>query len=187
MIRIPADPSASRRGLFLVAASLLLATPAAGRAQELVLPRVSPQSAQLTSILAYLVPAGLGTALLIPEDASNGAVVAGGLLFWAGSIVGPATGYWRAGAAARGWQGVAIRGGLTAVTFAVVAPADDFGDFSGFLVAATIGVLGVTAHAIFDVVRVKPIIAARQRTVVVTFGPAPGWVRGPAAGLRIGW
>lgn len=131
------------------------------------------------SLAAFLVPVVAGIVVIAPDDASDGAVTAGRVLFFSGSVLGPAVGYWLGGAAGRGWLGVGIRAAITGATFAAVD--DDYGASS----AAAVGSLLLLGHAAYDVVRVKPITAGRQAQL--RLGMSPGWVEGPGFGLRVEW
>ncbi len=141
----------------------------------------SPASAQRSSLVGFLVPTAVGIGLILPENASDGQVGTGAVLFFAGTILGPAVGYWRGGAGARGWLGTGIRAGITAAAFATVADSDDIAAAS----TAAVGVLALVGHAVYDVARVRSITAARQSPLRV--GLAPAWVRRPGMGLRVEW
>ncbi len=161
----------------LLSGLLLCATLA--EAQEAGPAPLSPAAAQRVSLAAFLVPVVAGIVIIAPEDASDGAVNAGRILFFSGTILGPAAGYWLGGAAGRGWLGVGIRAAVTGATFAAV---DDF--YAAAPVAA-IGGLLLLGHAAFDVARVKPITARRQAQL--RLGMSPGWVEGTGIGLRVEW
>ncbi|HUG27687.1 MAG TPA: hypothetical protein VMK53_05255 [Gemmatimonadales bacterium] len=163
--------------LLLLSGLLLCATLA--EAQEAGGAPLSPAAAQRVSLAAFLVPVVAGIVLIAPEDATDGAVTAGRVLFFSGTLLGPAAGYWLGGAAGRGWLGVGIRAAITGATFAIVD--DDYASLS----AAGIGGLILLGHAVYDVARVKSITAGRQAQL--RLGLSPAWVTGSGIGLRVEW
>ncbi|MFN2324861.1 MAG: hypothetical protein ABR551_03165 [Gemmatimonadales bacterium] len=164
---------------FILAALVLGASVVQAQGPPQGLP--SPAAAQRVSLLGFLVPVAIGTALTVSDDASDGAFVAGAALLFGGTILGPAVGYWRGGAAGRGWLGAGIR---TGVLVAAAATLVDFNDGDN-AAAAGAGLLIAVGHAVYDVVRVRAIVTKRQASVTV--GAAPGWVSGSGVGIRVGW
>ena len=161
------------RPLFL--SGLLLCSTLA-EAQEARPAPLSPAAAQWTSLAAFLVPVVIGSAMTLPDDASDGAVTAGSALFFAGTLIGPAAGYWLGGASGRGWLGVGIRAGILGATLVTLGAEDD---------SYMVGSFAFLGHAIFDVIRVKPITAGRQAQL--RLGMSPGWVKGSGIGMRVDW
>ncbi len=163
--------------LLLLSGLLLCATLA--EAQEAGRAPLSPVGAQRVSLAAFLVPVVAGIVLVAPDDAPDGAVTAGRVLFFSGTILGPAAGYWLGGAAGRGWLGAGIRAAITGATFATVD--DDYASLSG----AAIGGVILLGHAVYDVARVKSITTGRQAQL--RLGMSPAWVEGTGISLRVDW
>lgn len=158
-------------GLLLLAASV--------EAQDSRRTSASPGSSQLSSLAAFLVPTVAGVSLILPDEASDGAVNTGRVLFFAGTIIGPAVGYWRGGASGRGWLGAGIRGGLMVLMLA----SDDASSSYVGVGDAAVGVMAVVGLAIYDVIRVPSVVAKSQAQLAL----APGWVSGSGIGVRVAW
>lgn len=176
-----ATPNKSSSVRLLLLSGLLLCTTLA-EAQEAGRAPLSPAAAQRVSLAAFLVPVAAGIVLVAPHDAPDGAVTAGRVLFFSGTLLGPAAGYWLGGAAERGWLGVGIRGGILGATLVTLGTLDD--SYS-VVPVAMVGSILLLGHAAYDVVRVKSLTAGRQSQL--RLGLSPGWVEGTGIGVRVEW
>ncbi len=146
------------------------------RAQEPDGPPATPAAAQRASLLAFGIPVVAGSLFLLPADASSVSVSRGAALVVTGAVFGPGLGYLNGGATGRGFHGMGIRAGITLAALA------SFDDPDAGL---TLGAVALLGHALYDVARVRAVVARRQASL--SLGPAPGWVRAPALGAQLAW
>jgi hypothetical protein len=182
----------SRRSvaLTLLGAFLLLLT-AASQAQDgpYIPPTFQPKSedkALRYSLFGTVAPVTAGIALACDDQLT----MPGLLLVASGIMVGPSLGYYYGSCGGRGGKGIAVRLGLSALTYGLGAFFYYTTDYSGSGVEdVTPGVLvagsaAVTIHAICDIAKVKSTvrkhnekIQARSLGIVPTYSPdsdAPG-------------
>jgi hypothetical protein len=127
----------------------MLASAVADEAREIAGMK-SESTATLLSFVGTAIPITLGFVL---SNSDGGDSTAGLLLFTYGMYLGPATGYWYAGASGRAWEGVGTRVGITlAGTLAMAAicsggGCDIFGDDSAMTAASIVGLATLAATA----------------------------------------
>lgn len=175
----------------------MLAFAADDEAKEIPAPK-SEGTATLLSLAGTVVPMTLG---LVLANAGEGGAGSGlGLaLFSYGLYLGPATGYWYAGASGAAWKGVGVRVGISVITVAATAAICSGGGCGIFddqdgaaAVAGIVGLaaLGATAYSLIrdiagvdgHVRRHNAEVAARQKASRLTIAP----VVSPADGGTVG-
>lgn len=157
----------------------------------------SEGTATLLSFAGTVVPMTLGMVLANAGEGGAGSGL-GLALFSYGMYLGPATGYWYAGASGAAWRGVGLRVGISlvgSVAMAAICSGGGCGIFDddGALVAAGIvglAVLGATAYSLIrdiagvdgHVRRHNAEVAAHQKASRLTIAP----VVSPADGGTVG-
>lgn len=126
----------------------MLASAVAAEAKEIAGMK-SESKATLLSLAGTAVPITLGIMLTNSADGDAGAPTLGAALIFYGFYLGPATGYWYAGAPGRGLQGTGVRLGISLAAAGLTAAicsgnaCNMFGDDDGATTAA--GIVGLVA------------------------------------------
>jgi len=165
----------------------------------------SEGTATLLSLAGTIVPMTLGMVLANAGEGGAGSGL-GLALFSYGFYLGPATGYWYAGASGAAWKGVGIRvgislvGGLAAAAICSGGGCGFFDDEGDAAVAAGIvgfAVLGATTYSLIrdiagvdgHVRRHNAEVAARQKasrlTIAPLVSPADGGTVGVLGRIRL--
>jgi hypothetical protein len=182
---VPASPANS------LVAAVSIGTPADSLAirdrreqgRQQVSADASPVRAMLLSTAATALPVVAG--ILVSSKGHLHAAGAG--LVGAGILIGPATGYFDAGLAARGTRGLLIRSGIAAASFvvaAVVLPMQDgeLEDAAGAAGVLYAGAAFTTVVAIADCAMAGPAVSHASRLAVE---PMLDPIRG-GGGVRVG-
>jgi hypothetical protein len=202
--------------LVVVAAVTALVHPEAARSQDALLTSAisveskevsgmkSEGTATLLSFAGTAIPMTLGMVLANAGEGGAGSGL-GLALFSYGMYLGPATGYWYAGASGAAWKGVGLRVGISVVTVAVTAAlcsgggCEMFGDDSAMAAVGIVGLaaLGATAYSLIrDIAGVdgevrnhNAEVAARQEpsrlTIAPLISPADGGTVGVLGQIRM--